>query len=472
MKIQDLKGKKITVIGLGLHGGGTSTVKFLAQAGAQVLVTDIKKKEELAPSLKKLKKLKNIKYVLGQHRPEDFVAVDMVIKSPAVSPKSPYLKIARKHKIPIETDISLFLRLVKAKIIGITGTKGKSTTAWLLSRFLKSRFPTILAGNIGTSPLKEFSQISSKTKVVLELSSWQLQDIAFLKKSPQVAVITNIYQDHLDKHKSLQEYLDSKKVIFQFQKPGDILVLNYDNELCRKLAGEAPSKVYFVSHKQNLTEILAQESRFQVGVYLKNDDFYYDLKEKPMAKREHLLLPGEHNLENALLAMAVARLEGVSPNSIRKTLRKIPTLPGRLQFLRKVQGVKYYNDTCATTPEATIAALKTLGNPENPNIILIAGGSDKKLLFKDLAQEINHQVKALVLLKGEATDKIKEELNLINYPGKQEEVSDIKEAVKKAQGLAQVGDIILLSPAAASFNLFQNEFDRGEQFEKAVQELS
>jgi len=214
------KNKKIVVMGLGLIGGGVGVAKFFARQGAKLLVTDLRTREELKPSLEKLKGLP-IRFVLRKHRKEDFIKADLIIKNPAVRSDSSYLKIAKSHKIPVKTDIEIFFDLCKGTIIGVTGTKGKSTTATLIYLFLKSKYPnTILAGNIGVSPLGILSKIKKEAKVVLELSSFELED---LKKSPHIAVITTLFPDHLNRYKNFKEYIKAKKPIFKYQKQNDIL---------------------------------------------------------------------------------------------------------------------------------------------------------------------------------------------------------------------------------------------------------
>jgi len=410
-------------MGLGLLGGGVGVAKFFVKQRAKVLVTDLKTKKELKESLKKLKGLP-IKFVLGRHRKEDFIKADLIIKNPGVPPDSRYLKIARKHKIPIKNDVSIFFDLAKAEIIGVTGTKGKSTVATLIYLFLKRKYPkTILAGNIGLSPLEVLSRAKRGTKVVLELSSFELED---LKKSPKVAVITTLFPDHLNRYRSFREYIEAKKPIFKYQKKNDILVLNYDNLETRKLASEARSRVYFFRDS------------------------------------------------NVSAAVLVAKLFKISKKDIKKVLAKFKGVPNRQEFITEKRGVKYFNDTTATTPQSVILAIKTFRERfPNSEIILIAGGLDKNLNYKSLAKEIKKSVVYLVLLPGTASGKLKKELKLFKKESKIKifNVKSMKEAVKKASGITKRGDLVLLSPAAASFNLFKNEFDRGEQFVKAVKKL-
>lgn len=409
--------KKVTIMGLGLIGGGKGVAKFFAKQGAKVLVTDLRTREELKPSLEKLKGLP-IRFVLGKHREEDFINTDLVIKNPGVRPDSFYLKIAKKHNISIKTDISIFFDLCKGIIIGVTGTKGKSTTATLIYKLLKTKYPkTILAGNIGVSPLEILPRVDKETKVVLELSSFELED---LKKSPKTAVITTLFPDHLNRYKNFKEYVEAKKPIFKYQKKNDVLVLNYDDLETRKLAKEASSKVLFFRGS------------------------------------------------NISAAILVAKIFKISKKSIKKVLSDFKGIPNRQEIIATKKGVKYINDTTATTPQSVILAINTFKKrfPKS-KILLIAGGQDKNLNYENLAREIRKNVNYLILLPGTASDKIKKELGSLRVQW----AKSMRDAVKKVAAMSQKGDIVLLSPGAASFNLFKNEFDRGEQFIKETKKL-
>lgn len=414
------KGKKVTIMGLGLLGGGVGAARFFVKQGAKVLVTDQKTKNELKESIKKLKGLP-IKYVLGKHRKEDFKNTDLVIKNPGVPKNSPYLKIAKKNNIPIKNDVSIFFDLCPAKIIGITGTKGKSTTATLIYLFLKKKYPkTFLAGNIGVSPLEIIPKITKKSIVVLELSSFELED---LKKSPQIAIITTLFPDHLNRYRNFKEYIEAKKPIFKYQKKSDILILNYNDPETRKFAKEALSTVYFFK---------------------------------------------DSNVSAALL---VAKIFDIAKGDIKKILSKFKGIPNRQEFIATKKGVKYFNDTTATTPQSVILAIKTFGERfPKAKIILIAGGQDKNLDYRNLAKEIQKEVDYLVLLPGTASGKLKGVLKELSS-FKRSLAPSMEQAVRKASELAKKGDIVLLSPGAASLNLFKNEFDRGNNFNKAVKNL-
>ena len=418
------KDKKIVIMGLGLLGGGIGAAKFFCKQGADVLVTDLKTRKQLKKSINSISqayKDNNIKFVLGRHRKKDFINADLIIRNPGVPRESEYLKIAKHNNIPIKTDIDIFFDLCPGTIIGITGTKGKSTVATLIYLFLKKKYPkTFLAGNIGISPLEILSKINKKTKVVLELSSFELEN---LKKSPSIAVITVLFPDHLDRYKNFKDYVDAKKSIFKHQNKSDILVLNSDPET-KKLCSEAKSKVYFFKGS------------------------------------------------NSAAAVLVAELFKISKKDIKKVLSSFKGVAHRQEFVVEKKGVKYFNDTTATNPKAVIFAIETFRKrfPKS-KIILIAGGKDKKLIYRSLARNIKNNVDYVILLPGTGSNKLKKELGSLKEEPSSFKVKSMKEAVKKASSLAQKGDIVLLSPGAASFNLFENEFDRGNQFVKAVKKL-
>ncbi len=453
MTVRYLKNKRVTVMGLGRLGGGVGVVNFLAEHGAKLIVTDIKQKEELKESLDLLKGFSGIEFILGQHRKEDFIDRDFIIKNPGVSRRSPYLQLARDKGIPIQTDIGLFLQLSPASIIGITGTKGKSTTASLVYQFLKKSYTTFLAGNIGKSPLDIINEVDSNSLVVLELSSWQLEDLTSLDISPHVAVVLNIYPDHLNRHPDLNDYIAAKKVIFQFQKNEDILILNYDDDTVRRFSQEARGKVRFFS-----IEIPGK------GVFIKNDQIYLGEGKEALTSLSEVALKGKHNLSNICAALSVADLYKVRPKDMRLVLSSFKGIPFRQEFIREIHGIKFFNDTTATNPQATIAAIDQFG----PSLILIAGGLDKKLSYDTLALKITEGVKHLILLPGSASEKIKSHLSSLKKFPFTEEASSMAHAVKLAFQHAASGDAIVLSPGAASFNLFQNEFDRGEKFNEEV----
>lgn len=430
------KDKKVLVMGLGLNGGGVGVAKYFYQQGADVLVTDLKTAKQLDESIKKLKKYKKIKYTLGKHEEKDFLTADLIIKNPDVPFSSPYLEIAQKNNIPVETDVSLFFKIAKTNIIGVTGTKGKSTTATLIHHIIKTKYKNaLLAGNIGISPLEILNKIKANdSPVVLELSSFELEG---LKQSPHIAVITNIFPDHLNRYGTMEEYIKTKKIIFQYQTKKDFLILNNDNLVTKEFIKESSSKVIFFS-------------------------------KAPKIKK--LKIFGEHNLYNIASAIEVARIMEISKDNIEKSIKSFKGVPNRQEFIKEVNGVKYFNDTTATMPDAAIVAIKSFKeNFPKSKLTMICGGQNKGLEYHELSKEIENNIDNLVMLPGNASDIIKEYLT--SYKNLHE-VKSMNDAVKTAKKLAKKGDLIFLSPGAASFNLFKNEFDRGEQFIKLVKKLS
>lgn len=464
-------------MGIGLHGGGLGVIKFLHQSGAKIIATDLRSKKELKESLNALKDLKNIEYVLGEHREQDFKEADLIIKNPAVPDDSKFLQIAKDAKVPIETDIGIFFELCEGAIIGVTGSRGKSTTASLIHQFLLQKYPdAVLAGNIRTSVLEKLERIKKDTLVVLELSSWQLNGLVPHKKSPHFSVITNVMPDHQNRYESMEHYIADKKAIFQFQNSKDFLIANYDDEKIKSFAPEAKSKIYYFSkHDQDLTnpDNLPENSQHsRIGAYANDKKIFFGASKEEIIEIPKIRLAGKHNLSNVLAAVSVARIFDISTQSIKKVLGKFSGLQGRMQFIKEVNGVKYINDTTSTIPEATIAAINTLIKPNSNNLILIAGGADKNLNFQELAKLVIQKAKAVFLLEGTATEKLEKEIKkeLLASPRqiKIEKFNNLERAITTASRLAKKGDIVLLSPASASFGMFRHEFERGEKFNQAV----
>lgn len=429
------KDKKITIMGLGLLGRGVNVAKFLAECGADLIVTDLKGSIELAKSLSELRKYKNITFVLGKHRPQDFRARDFILKAAGVPLDSVYIRQARRHNIPIEMDASLFVKLANdINVIGVTGTRGKSTTTQLIYSILKkAKRRVYIGGNVrGIATLPLLKKIKSGDYVVLELDSWQLQGFGDGKISPHIAIFTNFTPDHLNYYKgSMRRYFTDKENIYKYQQKND----------------------YIICGKDVAWKIRSKSKKI---IFTKND----------VPKNYSVKLPGEHNRTNAASAISVADILGIQRAITKSVLENFNGVPGRLEFVRKIGEISYYNDTTATTPVATTAALSVLG--EQKNIILIAGGTDKNLDYKDLVQHIMKTVKMLILFSGSATDKI---VRLLPRGFSYEKAKNMSVSIEKAKTLAGAGDIILLSPAAASFGLFVNEFDRGDQFVNEVKKL-
>jgi UDP-N-acetylmuramoylalanine--D-glutamate ligase len=456
------KNKRITVMGLGLHGGGLGVAKFLAKEGAKLTITDLKTRKQLASSIKKLKGFK-IKYVLGKHNISDFDKADMIIQNPGVPRNSIYLQKAQKYKIPIETDLSLFFSLCPSKnIIGITGTKGKSTTTALVYKIVKSyKKDTVLGGNIRVSPLQSLSKIKKSTFVVLELSSWQLEGLGRKKFSPHLALVTNVLRDHLNTYDGMADYASAKALIWKNQKQDDVAIFNKNNDFTKKMGKLGKAKVFWYS-----TKSLAKNEN---GAYIKNNWIIFRVKNKEtkILNLNDIKLIGEHNIANVLAAVALTLVINVPMPVIKNEIKKFTGLEGRLEFIREFRGVKYFNDTTATAPDALVAAL----NAFKQKVVLLAGGTDKQLEFHKAALAIKNKAKVLILFQGTATEKLIKELKKVGFKKKIICVCSMKDAFIEAKNILKSRDVFLLSPGAASFGIFINEFDRGDQFNKEVKKL-
>lgn len=458
MEESDLKGKKVTVMGLGLHGGGVGTVAFLSRLGAQVTVTDLRSAGELKESLSKLEGASGIRYSLGGHRVEDFEGADMVVKNPGIPWGNEFIKNAERSGAKIEMDSSLFFKLCKGKIIGVTGTKGKTTVSSLIFEILKAAGRDALKVGIGqVSVLDKLDEIDADTLVVFELSSWRLSALGRCKTSPSVAVITNIYPDHLNYYGDMEAYVADKKNIFIFQNESDICVMNADNPECLGMLKEIPSNA-FVFSKDGQSGM--RGSHIEDGEIVFRDDS----GSRAIMDSDEIRIKGAHNIHNVLAAVSAACAMGIDSESIRKGVSNFSGNPHRLEFVREIGGVKYYNDSAATTPESAIAGLKSFSEP----VVMICGGSDKNLDMSRFSKEISRHAKHVVFLKGTATDKM---LSILDRQKSFSIAESMTEAVDLVREETVSGDIVLLSPGAASFGMFLNEFDRGDKFREAVNGL-
>ncbi|MCC6312470.1 MAG: UDP-N-acetylmuramoyl-L-alanine--D-glutamate ligase [Thermomicrobiales bacterium] len=447
-------------MGLGTRGGGLGVARYLANAGAIVTVTDNRPAEALAEPLAALAGLP-IRYVLGGHDERDFVATDLVVRNPGVRRDAPLLRLARAHDVQIEMEMSLFLRACPAQVIGVTGSKGKTTVATLAAAMVAAWNPrTVLAGNMGISALDRLPEISADTPVVLELSSWQLEATIEHGLSPHVAVITNIAEDHLNTYRDFAEYAAVKRGIGAHQHPSNWLVLNRDDPETWRAAGDARGSVVpcGLGDRGGDGAWLAGER-----IHWRNGDDAFDL-----ARPENPALVGAHNAANLLAAVAAARLCGAPMEAISAGLAGFAGVPHRMERVAIVAGVRYINDTAATAPVAAAAALRTLaGGP----VRLIAGGADKGLDPGPLVAAAAETRPAVFLLGGTATPVLHAALRAVGIEPRGP-FDSLVEAVAAAAAGAQPGDSVLLSPGCASFGLFRDEFDRGERFRAEVRTLA
>ncbi|MCB9802600.1 UDP-N-acetylmuramoyl-L-alanine--D-glutamate ligase [Candidatus Nomurabacteria bacterium] len=456
--------KKVLIMGLGLQGGALQVALWLLKQGAQITITDLKNSQQLKSSLDQLKKhqdFKKIKFTLGKHLESDFVQQDLIIKNPGVPRESKFLKIAKDNNIPIINEAVMFFGLYPGKIIGVTGTRGKSTTSTLLHQILKTEIKdNVVAGNIATVPMFSIlDKISKDSKPVLELSSWHLEDLAEYKRSPYLAIVTNVLIDHLNRYQNFAAYKQAKMAIVKNQKKTDLAILNYDNLTTKSFAKFTKAKVYYFSVKQKVPR----------GVYLKENSFYFcdHKKETCITAVKDWHIFGEANLSNAAAAICAAYLLKISKQNIAKACRNFKGVEYRFQPLGKLKNVEVFNDATASTPDATIAAISAL---ENKKILLIAGGEDKELVYRDLALLIKKRKVRVVLLAGSASKKLLIELKKIKYPEENLDLNlpSLKTAFQKAKKYLNQADVLLFSPAAASFNMFANEFERAKQFSQLV----
>ncbi|MCR4322782.1 MAG: UDP-N-acetylmuramoyl-L-alanine--D-glutamate ligase [Candidatus Azambacteria bacterium] len=461
--IRDFKNKKVVIMGLGSYaqGSGLAAALFFAKAGAKVLVTDSKPVSLFTSAIVKLKKYPTVRFVFGKHREQDFATADLIIKNPDVPKSSPFLRVAKENGVPVWGDWTVFLAVSDAMIIGVTGSKGKSTTATLIHNMVQTIYRAHLCGNIGVSPLALGEKIKDDDVVVAELSSWGLYGFEAAHISPHMAVITNLFPEHLNKYKNIGEYYKDKEIIFRYQRGDDWCIANRDNTETKKRVMKAKSTVLWFSKKP----FRGDGAYVQKGAIV----FAHGGKKIRICAMSDIHIPGTHNCENVLAAVCVAMCMGVPPKTIKKAISDFRGVPGRMEVVRTVKGVTYYNDTTATMPDATIAALDVLSGK---HVILLAGGADKKLDYRELARAIKRHAPKLVLFSGAATEKLIQELKKIKYTKELSVVTSMKEAVHIAHSEAKKGGVVLLSPGAASFGIFKNEFDRGDQFSAHVRKLS
>ncbi len=454
-------GRRALVMGLGVHGGGLGVARFLASEGAAVTVTDLRPAEQLAEPLRRLADLP-IAYVLGEHRPADFTAADLVVRNPAVPRESPLLAAARAAGVAVEMEMSLFFRLCPAPILGLTGTKGKTTTTSLCAAILAAWRPdAVVAGNMGVSTLEQLPDIGPETPVAIELSSWQLEGLAEYGLSPHVAVVTNLSPDHLDRYARMDDYAEAKRGIVRAQGIDDYAILNADDPLVWAFREATAARVL----------PFGRADRGGDGAWLADGQLQWRFGGVEwVAPRAALRLPGEHNALNALAAGLAALALGAPFAAVEAGLARFTGVRDRLESLGEIAGIAYINDTTATAPAAAAAAVTAMTRPT----ILIAGGSEKHTDFAAFAAAVAPRVKAVVTLRGAATPRLTARLIAAGLdPARIHGPEESMEAgVARATGLAVAGDVVLLSPACASFGMFRNEFHRGDTFRAAVAALA
>ena len=443
-----LKGKKIAVFGLGVSN--RPLVRLLLEFGCDVLGCDRTPREKLDQEVLDLEQM-GCKLSVGEGYLENLEA-DLVFRTPGMHPDNPALKALRDNGAEVTSEMEVFFEVCPCTCIAVTGSDGKTTTTTLVSEMLKASGKTVwLGGNIGTPLLPLVRQMKASDYAVVELSSFQLMD---MKRSPHIALITNLAPNHLDVHKDMEEYVEAKKNIYRFQCAGDVLVINADNEITAPLTGPGETRSFSRLGKESYVR-LEGDTIFRNGV--------------EVLKKGDILIPGEHNVENYMAAIAV--VDGlVSDDTVRFVARNFGGVEHRIELVRVKDGVRFYNDSIASSPSRTIAGLKSF----REKVILIAGGYDKQIPYDVLGPEICAHVKALVL-GGATGPKIRDAVvNCPSYRGEELEIydcGDFASAVTKAAEIAVSGDVVLMSPASAAFDQFKNFMVRGQYFKRMVMEL-
>ncbi len=481
--IHNFQDAVVTVMGLGRYkqGSGMGAAKWLVRHGAQTLITDLKDPSELHESVMLImdwyhryrdlypeQTLYQPVFVLGEHREDDFVNVNCVVQNPGVPSSSQFIKAAKEQGVPIESDVSLFFRFYQHPIVAVTGTKGKTTTTLLLGEMMKKKdAKAVIAGNIKVSPLEFLDALIEEpaaVPVVLELSSWMLESMppAFidLKHGPDIAILTNVYPDHLDRYPNFEAYVASKRIIFEHQTADQYTLLNADHDLVKAMEPLVKGKLFWFS--KNYID--------HDGCYIKDGSIVYrkDGVDQIVLPMKDVGLKGDHNIENILSATCAALLSDIALSDVADVLKHFEGVTDRQEMVREIDEITFINDTAATGPDAVTAALHRFHGEKAGDIILIAGGVNKNLVYTTLADEIVRTCKAVFLLPGDASELIK---LAINNRIPVADVSSMQEAVQQSRKIAVRGDTVLLSPGAASQNIFRNEFERGEQFREEVRNL-
>lgn len=451
------RGKKVAIIGIGVSN--LPLLEYFYDLNARVTIFDSKESNQISvEAMQKIEKY-GFEFIGGKDSLSRLKGFDIIFRSPSCMPDRPELVEAVENGAVLTSEIEMVLKLAPCKVIGVTGTEGKTTTTTLINEIVKkSGRKTYLGGNMGKPIFTKIRNIKPENIIILELSSFQLSDMDI---SPDISVVTNIYPDHLNVHKSYEEYREAKKNIFKHQSENGIVVLNYDNEFTREFAKEANGKVIFFSSKEKLDDGFIYDKADGTIKYCK------DGVRRHIMKKEDIKLRGIHNYENICAALA-ATSSIVDIDTQVKAIEEFTGVEHRLEFVRELNNVKWYNDSIGTSPASTIAGL----NSFDEDIILLAGGSDKGLDYKEVGEAIARKVRALILT-GPTSEKIenatKQALN-----GKSIEIyytSNMQESVNLAKEIAKAGDVVLLSPASASFDLYKNFEDRGHQFKDCVNNL-
>lgn len=447
-----IKDKNVAVVGMGVSN--IPLIHFLVKLGASVTGFD-KKDESSLGNIALEFKAKGVKLSLGETYLERLTGFDVIFKTPSMRIDSECLLKAKSEGTYITSEMEEFVRYCPAKVYGVTGSDGKTTTTSLIYSMLKEQgYKTWVGGNIGAPLFASIEDITENDKVVLELSSFQLMT---MKNSPQVSIVTNLSPNHLDMHKGMEEYVESKKNIFKYQDSDDLLILNRENDITYSFVSEAKGEVKLFSSKRSVKD----------GAYFENGYLY--VLDKRICHKDEIIIKGMHNVENYLAAFLAVRGE-VSIENMRKVVTTFNGVEHRNEFVREFHGIRYYNDSIGSSPTRTLATISVFDKP----VILIAGGYDKNIPFEPLAEQGYKNIKELILL-GVTKDKIKKVFDAVM---KEKSVhipvhivNSLEEAVDKAREISETGDYVVLSPACASFDMFPNFEVRGNKFKEIVNNL-
>ena len=446
----DLGGKKVLVVGLARTG--IATALFCAERGARVTATEARPEAEIAETAAKLRAV-GVTLELGGHRAETFVEQDLIVPSPGVPPMMPTLAAARAIGVPVWSEIELAWRFLRGRLICITGSNGKTTTTSLIGHILETaRLPVQIAGNIGTPLISRVDVSSDSSFTVMEASSFQLESISAFR--PDVAVLLNVTPDHLDRHGSVEAYGRAKARMFENQTEENAAVINADDAWAPQYAPAGPRVLWF-----------SRQKRVASGCYLRGEEIVFRSEgaECVLLERKMIGLRGSHNIENVLAAAAAARLAGVEPSAIAEGVRTFAGVEHRIEYVATISGVEYFNDSKATNVDATLKALDAFPG----NVLVILGGKDKGSDYRILRPVLRSHAR-MALLIGSAADKIEADLAGV-IPV--ERAGTMARAVEVASRRAQPGDTVLLAPACASFDQFDNYEHRGRVFKQLVREL-
>ena len=453
---ESLKGESVAVIGMGVSN--TPLIKMMLRAGLKVTVCDKSTRERVEEQVAELESL-GARFQLGENYLDKLYKFDVIFRTPGLSPNSPALLEAAEKGSRVTSEMELFFQLCPCRIIAVTGSDGKTTTTTLISEFLKEAgYNVYVGGNIGKPLLPDVADMVPEDMVVLELSSFQLMS---MRQSPDVAVFTNLSPNHLDYHHTMEEYTAAKLNIFCHQDKSGRAVFNFDNDITRELAHQAPGGMTYFSRRDSLEE----------GIYLRDGAIWLN---NTMGNREVLPLadiqiPGVHNIENYMAA--IAAVDGIVPDKcVRAVAKRFTGVEHRIELVRELDGVKYYNDSIGTSPTRTMACLDSF----NQKLILIAGGYDKGVPFTQLGVEMTKKVKTLVLCGATAPairKAVEEAPDFADCGIELVETQTLAEAVQAARKAGQPGDVVVLSPACAAFDQFKNFMERGKVFKRLVNEL-